>query len=318
MTLDIVRKLLPKFNTPLIEGINIPNETLHCRPVFVNRKQLTRCISSELGHEQGYARTIALENAMGNEFFFDSLCSDFFFGLAIGKGIGLGKEVGHEFVVGTQRLIVQAQIVLGLTKSDKVTGSGLTHVQKLEERVLSVRTGFAKVNFTNVVVYFNAMFRHNLSIGFHIQLLNVRGQSQKSFSVGKRRSGLVPKEGMVPYTQQTQNNGNVLFHRSGFEMFVYRLGALQKLFKKVKPIHETDRDSTDGAANTVSSANPVPESEKVVLRVDSELLDLVDRGNRRASHDVLSHDVLVIAHKIPQPLTHGSGIEHGFGSGEGF
>ena len=56
-----------KFDTPLVEGINVPDRSLGEDIVFVERDELAEYLGSEFVGEDGICRTVALEDAVRDE-----------------------------------------------------------------------------------------------------------------------------------------------------------------------------------------------------------------------------------------------------------
>jgi hypothetical protein len=118
------------------------------------------------------------------------------------------------------------------------------------------------------------------------------------------------EEVRVPDTQETTNDGDVLLQRSLLEMLVHSMRTSEELVEVVETNVESDAQA-DGTPHTVASANPVGESEHVLL-VDTELGNLLLVG--RQSNEVLSNVLLLSA--LQEPCLRSVGVGDGLGSRE--
>ena len=93
--------------------------------------------------------------------------------------------------------------VLAFCKTDKLERNNIgTLVQQLIERVLSVGAGFPKDNRSRFIVNWFAEAVHRLSVGLHIQLLQVSRKAGKRLAVGQDGSATVTED--IPFMDTDQ------------------------------------------------------------------------------------------------------------------
>ena len=106
--------------------------------VLIESDELTEDVRGQLLGHEGIGGPVALKHLVGDQRLVHAFRPDLLLGLAEGQGLGLGKEVGHEFGV------VIAQRVVALAKADEVAGDQLgALVDELVEGVLPVGAGLA-------------------------------------------------------------------------------------------------------------------------------------------------------------------------------
>lgn len=99
---DSLGQLLSEFDTPLVKGVDVPDDTLHEDLVFIHGNQSTKSSRSQFLEQNGVCGTVALENAvrynvvgsLGSHFLSDLLLS-----LANHQGFSLSKEVGQQNIM---------------------------------------------------------------------------------------------------------------------------------------------------------------------------------------------------------------------------
>src|SRR5262245_24351841 len=130
---NALRQYFAEFDTPLVEGVNIPYCTLSEDGVLVERHELAERGRRELLGEERVRRAIALEHPVRHQPIWCALGLDFLGRLAEGQRLSLGEDVRQQYVV------VPAQRVERLAKGDEVTGDKAgALMDQLVEGVLAV------------------------------------------------------------------------------------------------------------------------------------------------------------------------------------
>src|SRR4029450_11298788 len=112
---NLLGQHLAELDTPLVEGVNIPDGTLGEDGVLVERHELAERCRRELLGEEGIRRAIALEYPVRHQPIRRALGLDFLGCFTEGQRLGLGEDVRQEYVV------VPAQRIERLEKGDEVT-----------------------------------------------------------------------------------------------------------------------------------------------------------------------------------------------------
>mmetsp|Transcript_91530 Transcript_91530/g.222282 ORF Transcript_91530/g.222282 Transcript_91530/m.222282 type:complete len:392 (-) Transcript_91530:190-1365(-) len=184
-------------------------------------------------------------------------------------------------------------------------------MDELVEGVLTVGAGLAKVNLAGVVRQRLPVDGHALAVGLHRHLLDVRRQLGERLRVRQNRPRGAVEERDVPHGEQAKRHRHVLLERRGGEVLVDVPRALEEFFHRVEAVLKRQREHADGGAHGVSTADPVPEPERVV-RVYAELgHELEVRGD---GDHVLLHGFLPERRGDPRP--HGARVEHRLSRGE--
>mmetsp|Transcript_7173 Transcript_7173/g.15660 ORF Transcript_7173/g.15660 Transcript_7173/m.15660 type:complete len:218 (-) Transcript_7173:1569-2222(-) len=212
---------------------------------------------------------------MSNELARYPLASYFFGGLSICKSIWLCKKVRHQLIMRRYLFSINAQVMLTVHETNKVTRDCLAHVQQLEERMLPIGSRLAKVNLTDCIVNFLTIPSNMLAVGLHIKLLNMCGKFQQCFCVWESSPCIVAKEGHIPYTQKSHKNRNIFLKRCINKVLVDGMCSIKKSLEQIISIQKANGYRTCCTAYAIASPDPVPEPEKVVLRVDAKVLNQV-------------------------------------------
>src|SRR3984885_8833806 len=122
-----------ELDTPLVEGVDLPDCSLDEDTVLVECNELAeRCGGHVFGEDDG-GWAVALEGLVGDEPVGDAFGLELLAGLAEGQRFGLGEDVGHEQVV------MAAEGIERLEEADEVAGDDLRSlVNELVEAVLAV------------------------------------------------------------------------------------------------------------------------------------------------------------------------------------
>mmetsp|Transcript_8032 Transcript_8032/g.23909 ORF Transcript_8032/g.23909 Transcript_8032/m.23909 type:complete len:337 (+) Transcript_8032:235-1245(+) len=274
----LLRQHLPQFHPPLIERIDPPQEPLHGRPMLVQRQQLSRGVRVELREEEGRARTIPGEDLVRAQLLRHSLGGQIVHRLAVREGVGLSEEVGHELVVIRDRFAVEAYRGLRFAEAYEIGGNdAIPLMQELIEGMLTVRARLAEINFAGGEGEGKTVGVDPLSVRFHIDLLYVGRETTEGLTVRKEGPRRISQKGAVPHAQQSEYDGYVLPQRRVEEMFVHIVSAVEKSAHDVVGILKGEGHESDGRAYRESSADPLPETERLGF-VDTEIGHAIDGG----------------------------------------
>src|SRR6267154_5945266 len=143
---DALRQRLAQLHAPLIERIDVPDRPWGEDRVLVQSYQLAHGLRRQLFGKDRVRWTITFEYPVGNEPVGSAFCLHLFRSLAECQCLGLRANVGH------QHIVVAAQWVERLRKSDEVRGDEPGPLMnQLVERMLAIGSWFAPVNWTCVV-----------------------------------------------------------------------------------------------------------------------------------------------------------------------
>src|SRR5580704_5462314 len=143
---DALRQHLAQFDSPLVEGIDVPDCALRKDRMFVEGHEFAEYFRRQLLGQDRVRWTIAFEDAMRNEPLCRAFGFDLFRSFAEGERLGLRTDVRDQYVV------MPAQRVERLHKSDKVARDQPSSlVDQLIKRVLAVGPRFAPVDRTGLV-----------------------------------------------------------------------------------------------------------------------------------------------------------------------
>lgn len=309
LLLDILSENLAQLNTPLVEGVDVPDRTLDEGDVLVVGDQSTQGGRGDLLSQNGGGGPVAQEGLVRDEVLRGVLGLDLLGGLADHQGLGLGQEVG-----GQHALVLAAlDGVVRLGGHDEVRGDELgALVQQLEEAVLGVGGRLAEQDRARRVLDVLARASDGLAVALHRELLQVRREAVQVLVERSDQVSLRAEEVAVPHAQQTGNGGDVLLQRGLAEVLVHGVGTGQELVEVV--VADVQRNGqADGTPHGVAATHPRLEAEHVLL-VNAELGDLALVG--RKSNEVLG-DVRLVLGRLQEPGLGRVGIGAGFGGGEG-
>lgn len=156
-----------------------------------------------------------------------------------------------------------------------------------------------------------AVFGNRLSVRLHVALLEVVGKLVEVLVVWQECVSLRAVEVVVPDSQYSQNDRQVLLEGSCPEMLVHAMGTLEQLLKVVVANDESNRES-DGTPQAVSSTDPVPELEHVLLG-DTELGDGLGIC---AQCDEVLRDMGLVLSGTEEPIPRARSVGDGFLGGE--
>ena len=205
------------------------------------------------------------------------------------------------------------RIDVRLREGDEVRGhDDGALVQHLEEGVLAVGAGFAPDDGAGVPRGGRAVELHVLAVGFHLELLQVRGEAVEVLAVRKHRVRAETHQRGVPDLEEAHQDRQVPLRGRFQEVAIHLVEAGEHLAERRRADGEHGAQA-DGAVHGVAAADPVPEDEHVG-GVDAELRDQVRRGGN--GHEMARHALLVAAEGRQAPCTRGARVGHGLLRGE--
>jgi hypothetical protein len=307
--LDLLGKRLAELDTPLVEGVDVPDGTLGEGQVLVVGDQSTQSGRGDLLGQNGGGGTVAQEGLVGDKLVGGALCADILRGLANHESLGLGEVVGGEHLL----VLVVLDRVVRLGSQDEVGGDELSAlVEELVERVLCVGGGLSEEDGTGGVLDVVAATGDGLSVRLHGELLEVSREAVQVLVEGRNKVSLSTEEVGVPDAQKTTEDGDVLLEGSLLEVLVHGVSTSKEVVEVVVTNVQAD-GKTDGAPDGVTATDPVGKAEHVLL-VNTELGDLGLVG--RESNEVLC-DCGVVLCVSEEPLLGSVGVGAGLSSGEG-
>lgn len=309
LLLDVLGQDLAQLDTPLVEGVDVPDGALGEGEVLVVGDQGTQGGGGDLLGEDGGGGTVSKEGLVGHQALGSVFGLDLLGGLTDHQGLRLSKEVGGQHAL----VLAVLDGVVRLGGHDEVRGNELgTLVQQLEEAVLGVGGRFAEEDGAGGVLDVLAGARNGLAVAFHGELLEVGGEAVEVLVERSNKVSLGTEEVAVPDAQQTTKDGDVLLQGSLTEVLVHGVGTGQELMEVVVTDVESDGE-TNGTPDGVTATHPRLETEHV-LAVNAELGDFGLVG--RESDEMLS-DVRLILGGFEEPLLGGVGVGGSLGGGEG-
>ncbi|GKT93537.1 hypothetical protein Ct61P_11387 [Colletotrichum tofieldiae] len=327
---NLLSKDLAKLNTPLVEGVDVPDGSLGEGKVLVVDDQGSQLGGANVATDQDAGgRAVAKEDLVGNKLLGGALGADLVGGLADHQSFSLGK------VVGGKHLLVDAVAdgVVALGGQDEVGGDELgALVDELEEGVLGVGAGLAEEDgachvalvsrrhvasaslLTGGVLCGGSVRGDGLAVGLHGKLLKntppTPGDETRHLRSNQVSLGL--EEVRVPHAEETTQDGDVLLQGGLAEVLVHLVGTGKELVEVV--VADVDGDAeADGAPDGVTAADPALEAEHV-LGVDAELGDLLLVGGQG---DKVLGDIALAVRLLEEPRLGRVGVGGGLGGGEG-
>ena len=266
---DRTCKLFTKLNSPLVKGVNIPDGSLSENLHFVHGNQGSQCARGELLEHEGVGGTVSLKDLVWDKSI--DLVGGHFplqFGtnrlgsLSKGKSLSLSKEVGQQdWVVVRGGANGLSNFVVRFDRRQKVARDHLgTLVDQLIESVLSIGSRFSPNNRSCLHRNLLTVLGNGFSVRLHISLLKVSSKAVHVLIVWQdgNRLGLVKV--IVPQTNQTKGEGQVLLGWGVQKVLVNGVSSSVHFH----PVLETDGEGnwcSDGRPDRVTSSNPVPESK---------------------------------------------------------
>ncbi len=239
LALNLLCETLAKLDTPLIEGVDIPDSALRKRCMLIVNNQCTKRSRCDLLGKNTGRWSVPQESLVLKERFRSVLDFELLLVFADHQGFGLSEEVGSEHFL----VLVIGDRVVGFSGEDEVCGNKLgALVQQLVEGVLGVGCGLAEEDGTGGV--FDecvAGSGNGLPVRFHGELLQVGREAvevlvksaelviciiQESQDLRGNKVGLSTVEIRVPNAQQACNDRDVLLKGGGTEMHIHSMCTL--------------------------------------------------------------------------------------------
>ena len=142
-------------------------------------------------------------------------------------------------------------------------------MNQLIEGMLAVGSRLAPIDRAGIVGDFVAIERDVLAVALHRQLLQIGWESLQVLLVRQDRDGLCAEEVVVPNGQEAHEHRQVALKRSGAEVLVHLMKAIQHGAKILRADRKHRREA-DGRIHRIAPADPIPEAEHVV-GIDAEL-----------------------------------------------
>jgi hypothetical protein len=172
-------QLFSQFHPPLVEAVDVPNDTLNEYLVFIKRNKGTQNSWRHLSKENRVGGAVSLKNLVGLELFnttlVESLSQQLLLYLLLGfpphESFCLSKKVGKQLTVVIPDWIVRYQ------GRQEIAGYYLgTLMYELVKGMLPVRTRFSPDDGARLIVHLTALAVDIFPIGFHVSLLKVCGK----------------------------------------------------------------------------------------------------------------------------------------------
>ena len=219
---DSLRQCLTKFDSPLVERIDVPDSSLGEDRVLVEGDELAQDFRCELLGENRIRRTVALEDAVGHKPIRRAFSFDLLRRFAESQSLGLREDIRQQHVV------VPADRIQCFGKTDKVArDQPRALMDQLIERMLTVGPRLAPVDGAGIVIDRRPFERDMFTVALHGQLLQICRKPLQVLLVGQNGNRLCAEEVVVPDGEQSHQHRQVAFERSAAEVFVYLVKAIQ-------------------------------------------------------------------------------------------
>ena len=116
-------------------------------------------------------------------------------------------------------------------------------MEQLKVGVLAVCSCRTPDDKPGIVIDFFTISGDTLTITLHVRLLQIRGQVLEVLVIGNNRLRVSAEEVVIPDTQQTQNDRDVLLQRCCPEVFVHRMCTGEKLCELVIANSQSNRQT---------------------------------------------------------------------------
>src|SRR5215831_194642 len=181
---DALSQDFSQLNTPLIERVDVPDDTLRKDAVLIESDKLAEGLGREPINEDRVRWPIAREDAMRHEPIRRALSLDLVGRLAKRQRFGLGKDVCDEHVVMLPKWVER------FVERDEVAGNEpRALMNQLIERVLAIGARLAPIDGASIVVDALAVYGDVFAVALHGQLLQIGRESLQILLVGQHRDG---------------------------------------------------------------------------------------------------------------------------------
>src|SRR5260370_27431542 len=173
--------------------------------------------------EDRVRRAIALEDPVGYEPVWRALGLYLLGRFTESECFGLGKDVRQEHIV------VPAERIECFHKRDEITRDQSSPlVNQLVERVLTVGTWFAPIDWPSRIVYLGPIERNVFTVALHRQLLQIGREPLEVLLVRQYRNSFGTEEIVVPHRQQAQEHGQVALEGGGTKMLIHFVKTVEE------------------------------------------------------------------------------------------
>src|SRR6516162_1093438 len=190
---DRLCQRLAQFNAPLVERVDVPDNSLGADDMLVERDQLAQRLGCQPVRQNGVGWPVAFKHAVQHEPVRRAFRLDLLGCLAKCQRLGLSQDICQQHVV------VRAQWRQGVSKGNEITGNQpRALVNQLVKRMLAVGARLTPVDGTGVAGHGRAVERDGLAVALHRQLLEIGREALEVILVGQHGHGLCAEEVVVP------------------------------------------------------------------------------------------------------------------------
>ena len=239
--------------------------------MFVQCNEFPQRLRSQPFEENRAGRTVALEGLVRHQPFRRIPGPDLLLRFAEGQRLGLGKQIGQEHVV------VAAEGIKRLNKSDEVAGDELGPLMNdLVKRMLAIGTRLSPIDWAGLTDDLGPLKCDVLAIALHRQLLEISREALQVLIIRKDRHSLCIKKVVVPNTQKPHEYRQVAFERGSAEMLVHLVETVEHR-PEIFGANGDHRRKANRRVHGVAPADPIPKLEHI-CGVDAELSHFPDVG----------------------------------------
>lgn len=141
---------------------------------------------------------------MGQQLIWRFFSNQLFSSLSDGQRVRLGEEIGHELIVVVDWVVLDWIWLLWFSEAYEFHGRDPALMEELEEAVLSIGAGLAKIDNSSLVVDDISLGVHSFAVALHVQLLDVGRELAQGLAVGDDCSWGEALDGGPVKTNQTQ------------------------------------------------------------------------------------------------------------------
>mmetsp|Transcript_27967 Transcript_27967/g.64778 ORF Transcript_27967/g.64778 Transcript_27967/m.64778 type:complete len:246 (-) Transcript_27967:922-1659(-) len=201
-------KLLTELHSPLIERVDIPDDTLRKNLHLVDSNQASKSTGGEFLKHEGIGGTVAFKHLVRDEFC--NLCCVHILGfklslhslggLSKSKGFRLGKVVGQQdWMVIDWGPNSVGKLVVGINGRQEIARNHFgTLVNQLVESVLAIGSRLAPKNGSSLHAHLFSVPGDVLPVGLHISLLEVRRKAMHVLIIRQNGNRFGSKKVVVP------------------------------------------------------------------------------------------------------------------------
>mmetsp|Transcript_17835 Transcript_17835/g.42034 ORF Transcript_17835/g.42034 Transcript_17835/m.42034 type:complete len:298 (+) Transcript_17835:1005-1898(+) len=244
-------QLFPELHSPLVEGVDAPDGTLHEYLVLVHGDQATERSRGEAVEHDAVGGAVALEHLVRQQG--SNLCRRQPSGLEFTPSLGLSLPLHQRLClrqkVGEKNGVVRERLFcldsrLGVHRREEVAGDQLSAlVNQLVKSMLAVRSWLTPNDRAGRGADGLPLPGDSLSVALHVPLLQVCREAMQALVIRQNCLRLGAKEVVVPDAKHSQDHRQILVHRRSAEVLVHVVGAAKKLLKVVHANAERNREA---------------------------------------------------------------------------